>query len=115
MKYVILMYADPDRTRAMTPAELDEVLAKHAALRAELVPTGELVGGAGLALPDDTVVLRWDGPVTAGPLVPGRDHLTAYYVVDCDGPERAQAIAARVLDFHVVAAEVRSVHDTLEP
>jgi hypothetical protein len=39
-------------------------------------------------------------------------HVTAYYVVECASPERAQTIAERVLDFHVVAVEVRAIHDT---
>ena len=30
----------------------------------------------------------------------------------CRTPERARAIAERVLDFHVVAVEVRPVHDS---
>jgi hypothetical protein len=115
VRYVLLMYADPERTRAMTDDELAEVLAKHAALRAELVPAGELVGGEGLALPEETVALRWKGPVSTGPLVPAPQHVTAYYVVECASAGRAQEIAARLLDFHVTAVEVRRVHDSLEP
>ena len=33
------------------------------------------------------------------------------YVLECESAERAREIAARVLDFHVVAVEVRPVHD----
>ncbi|HKE75057.1 MAG TPA: hypothetical protein VKB57_15650 [Acidimicrobiales bacterium] len=75
---------------------------------------GEPVGGDGLALPEETVVLRWDGPATTGPLLAGREQVTATYVVECAGPERAREIAARVLDFHVVAVEIRRAHDTVE-
>ena len=40
------------------------------------------------------------------------EHLTAYYEVDCETPERAQEIAAHILDDHVIAVEVRRIHDT---
>jgi hypothetical protein len=33
-------------------------------------------------------------------------------VIDYASPERARAIAARVLDFHVTAVEVRTIHDS---
>ncbi|MGW4564125.1 YciI family protein [Streptomyces sp. NPDC004561] len=115
MKYMVLMYADPAATEAMTAEQRAEVFRRHEALHADLAGTGELLNGAGLALPRDTGTLRWrpDGPATAaeGPLGAAAVHLTAYYVVDCATPERAREIAGRVLDFHVVAVEVRPVHD----
>jgi hypothetical protein len=111
MRYVILMYADPERTKAMTPDELAEVGRKHEALRSELLPSGELVGGDGLVLPEETTTLRWNGPTTTGPLHAATEHLTAYYVVECDSDDRVLQIAARVLDFHVIAVEVRRSHD----
>jgi len=36
----------------------------------------------------------------------------ACYVIDCASPDRARAIAGRVLDFHVTAIEVRPIHDS---
>lgn len=32
-------------------------------------------------------------------------------MIECASPERARAIAEPVLDFHVVAVEVRPIHD----
>jgi hypothetical protein len=116
MMYALLMYADPAHTRAMSEQALAVVARKHEALRSELGGSGELRGGAGLVLPDETVVVRLgsDGVVTSqGPLVVGTSvHLTAYYEVDCETPERAQEIAAHILDDHVIAVEVRRIHDT---
>jgi hypothetical protein len=114
MRYALLMYADPERTKAMTADELDEVGRKHAALRDELVPAGVMVGGAGLVLPEETTTLRWEGPAGTGPLVAGRDQLTAYYEVECESGDQARDIAARLLDFHVVAVEVRRIHDRVD-
>ena len=116
MLYALLMYADPAHTRAMSEQALADVARKHEALRSELGGSGELSGGAGLVLPDETTLLRLgsDGPVTTqGPLnADTTEHLTAYYEVDCETPERANEIAAHLLDDHVIAVEVRRIHDT---
>jgi hypothetical protein len=110
--YAVLMYADPAHTRAMSRENLDVVARKHEAIREELTASGELVNGAGLVFPEDTVVLR-AGTVERGPLIAGqREHLTAYYVVECATAERAKSIAERMLDDHVTAVELRPIHDT---
>jgi hypothetical protein len=115
-KYAVLMFADPAHTRAMSESALDVVARKHATLRDELTESGELLGGSGLALPDETTVLRLgpSGVATQhGPLATdAAEHLTAYYEIECDNVGRAQEIAARVLDDHVTAVELRRIHDT---
>ncbi|MGW7410271.1 YciI family protein [Streptomyces sp. NPDC054833] len=114
MKYMVLMYADPAATEAMSEEERADVFRRHEALHRDLEGTGEMLNGAGLAYPKDTTTLRRhkDGSDAAdGPFREATEQLTAYYVIDCAGPERARAIAERVLDFHVVAVEVRPIHD----
>jgi hypothetical protein len=115
MKFMVLMYADPAATAAMTPDQRADVFARHEALHRDLADTGEMLNGAGLAFPADTTTLHWqpDAEPTAatGPFAAATEHVTAYYVLECESPERAREIAARVLDFHVVAVEVRPVHD----
>jgi hypothetical protein len=104
VKYVVLMCADPAQTKAMTAQDRDTVARKHAALRTELINSGELLDGAGLAYPADTTTLRLeDGTVaiTEGPLRASTPHLTAYYLVTCPDMPRARAIATRILDSHV--------------
>jgi hypothetical protein len=99
----------------MSADEIAEILTKHEALREDLARSGELLNGAGLVLPEDTIVLRLapDGVIaTRGPLSAADEHMTGYYVVDCDGPERARAIAERTLDRHVLAVELREIHDS---
>jgi hypothetical protein len=115
MKYMVLMYSNPAETKAMSASDLDVVLRKHEALRAELTDSGELLNGAGLAFPEDTTNLRLrDGlPVALdGPLRAAEEHMTAYYVFDCADRDRALAIAERLLDSHVTAVEVRDIHDS---
>jgi hypothetical protein len=115
VKYALLMYADPAHTKAMTAADRDVVARKHAALRAELTNSGELLDGAGLAYPADTTTLRLDDravTTSQGPLMTSTIQLTAFYLVRCPDADRAHAIAAHILDFHVTAVEIRPVHDS---
>jgi hypothetical protein len=112
MFFMVLMYSDPDRTRAMTPEERQFIAAKHEALHANSAQA--LRNGAGLSYPSDTTTLRLenDEPVAGkGPLLAGTEQLTAYYVVECDSMAQAQALAEGILDFHVTAVEVRQIHD----
>ena len=114
MKYLVLMYADPVATETLSAAEQAEVFRRHEELAGDLYDSGELLNGAGLYYPEDTMTLRWRenaSTTTCGPLADAAEHLAAYYVIDCAGPERARAIAERVLDFHVVAVEVRPIHN----
>ncbi|GLX98768.1 hypothetical protein Hesp01_67180 [Herbidospora sp. NBRC 101105] len=109
------MYADPAATEAMSASERAEVARRHEALHQDLAGSGEMLNGAGLAYPKDTTTIRWHAggsTSTDGPLTGATLQLTAYHVVDCASPERAHAIANRVLDFHVVAVEVRPIHDS---
>jgi hypothetical protein len=116
MKFALLMYTDPAHTEAMSEEAVEVVLRKHAALREELLASGELIGGAGLNLPKETTWLRLEGEETVagnGPLFPEPvSQLSAYYELECETLERAQEIAARVLDDHVVSVEVRGIHNT---
>ena len=115
MKYALLMFSDPAHTKAMGEDDLAEILRKHEALREELTGSGELLNGAGLAYPEDTTVLRLGAKgvvAKRGPLSPADEHMTGYYVVDCEDLGRAQAIAGRTLDHHVTAVELREIHDS---
>ena len=116
MKYMMLMYSKPSETKSMSTSELDVIMRKHEALRAELTRSGELLNGAGLAYPESTASLRWQPgtplALADGPLVPGEEHMTAYYTFECASRDRALAIAELLLDFHVTAVEVREIHDS---
>lgn len=111
MKYVVLMYSDPAQTGAMSTEDLQAIGRKHEALRTEWTSTGKLLNGVGMGYPADTTTLRVDG-IFAGPLTAEPEQLTAWYVLECEGPEQAVAEAARVLDLHVTSVEVRHVHDS---
>ena len=113
MKYMLLMYADPFATKAMSRSARDVIAKKHQELRDALTNSTELLDGAGLDYPWTTTTFRCiEGePVSLdGPLANSTEHLTAYYVVDCASLERASDIARGLLDFHVTSVEVRRIH-----
>jgi hypothetical protein len=116
MRFATLMYTDPEHTKAMSKSQFDAVMRKHTQLSDELVASGELIGGRGLALPEETTVLRLgrDGVVAeVGPLAGDvGEHLSAYYELKCESAERAREIAERLLDDHVTAVELRRIHDS---
>lgn len=64
----------------------------------ELTESGELVGGEGLAPPEQAKIVRAnsDGSpaVTDGPFPEAKEFLAGYWVVDVESPERAIEIAA---------------------
>lgn len=116
MKFILLMYSKPAETKAMSTSDLEAVMRKHEALRAELTASGELINGAGLAYPESTTNVHWrdraPAVFTEGPLVDGEEHMTAYYTFECADRDRALAIAERLLDSHVTTVEVREIHDS---
>lgn len=65
----------------------------------ELSDAGELVGGEGLAGPDQARIVRagkGGGPeVTDGPFAEAKEFLAGYWIVDVESPQRAYEIAAR--------------------
>ena len=68
-------------------------------LNKELTESGELVGAEGLAGPNEARVVRatknGTPAVTDGPFPEAKEFLAGYWIVDCESPERAYAIAAR--------------------
>ena len=76
---LVLMYADPAATEAMTAAERAEVFRRQEALHQDLEDTCEMLNGAGPAFPRDTKTIRWQGEGTAATTTDGplTDHMTA--------------------------------------
>jgi hypothetical protein len=97
----------------MTAEERAEITTKFTELGTELLASGELRNGCGMAYPAETRTFRWREKPTTGPFQPGDTLLSSYWVLDCETEERAHTIAERMLDWHVTAVEVRSVHDSV--
>ena len=118
MKFMLLIWSNPanwDELSASRQRELaGDADAEHAALDEVLLRSGELVISAALADPVTTRVVRVrDGAVvsTDGPYAEAKEHLVGYYMVECDGLDRATEIAARIPDARWDRVEVRAAMD----
>jgi hypothetical protein len=114
VKYVLLVYNSPGAFEALPEEERTALMAEFDAFNKELVESGEFVGGAALADPDNgkTVRVREGVPaITDGPFAEAKEQLAGYYTVDCESIERAAEIAARDPASRLWAIEVRAVMD----
>ena len=110
MKYVLLIYDNPETREAFFGEETDELMGEVDALLRELTESGELVGTEALADPSNTKTVRVRGgvpAVTDGPFAEAKEQFGGYYIVDCESAERAAEIAARWPDARYCAMEVR--------
>ncbi|MEV0272045.1 MAG: hypothetical protein HOV71_19240 [Hamadaea sp.] len=115
MKYLLIITMNPTVFESLSEADREAVFAGHDALIKELNETGEMVGFAALADPSATKTVRVrDGvpAVTDGPYVEAKEFLAGYYVIDCESPERAVELAAKIPDATFNAVEVRPVMES---
>jgi len=115
MKYVILIYGNP-RSRAAWAGFTDEQKAAslgiYAQLNHDLDTSGERIVSARLTDPALTtrVTVRGGRPFTTdGPFAEVKEQLAGFYLVECDSPERAIEIAARIPEANFSEVEVRPV------
>ena len=109
MKYVILIYSNPDpwghptvhytaEGKAMPQEWLEQADRDFDALLRELNESGEFVIAEALAAPAAATVYTWgqQGPLaTDGPYAEAKEQLAGFFLLDCATPERAREIAER--------------------
>ncbi len=105
MKYMLLMQfsgrtLDVPPIGTWSPQELQAHIAFMGDVNRTLTDAGELVDAQGLAMPEQARIVRagsgGEAVVTEGPFPETKEFLAGYWIVDCDGPERAVEIAARI-------------------
>ncbi|MFI9063652.1 YciI family protein [Streptomyces sp. NPDC053429] len=105
MKYMLLMQfsektVDFPGIGQWTPEELQDHIRFMKDTNLELAEAGELVDAQGLAMPETARIVRahqGGAPViTEGPFPETKEFLAGWWIVDCDGEERAVEIAAQV-------------------
>ena len=117
MKYMILIQSNPrflERWEALPKEQRERFGRDHLTLSAELAETGELVASEGLADPalaKRVTVVGDQTMISDGPFAEAKEHLAGFLLVDCEGEDRALAIAARVPDAVWGLVEVRPVLD----
>ena len=117
MKYLILIYSNPESRKIWEGFSADERsvgLAAYAALTEDLEASGELIVTEALADPSMTkrVSVREGEAVTSdGPFAEAKELLAGFYLVECESAERAVEVAARVPEAELGRVEVRPVMD----
>ena len=121
MKYLVLIWSNP-ASRAIWEGFSDEQRAEgfryYAALTEELAAAGELIVSEALA--DASLTRRVsvrDGQTltTDGPFAEAKELLAGFFLLDCDGPERAVEIAAQIPEAAFGLVEVRPILQLGEP
>ena len=111
MQYMILIYEPADAyTGADGEAQLQDVVAKHMALAADLRAKGWMKDGSGLqGVETATTVVTSGGKQTVhdGPFAETREHLGGYYLIDVPNLDDALSMAKRVPVLEGGKVEVR--------
>lgn len=118
MKYMLLLYDNPDTREAFFGAGSDALLGEVEAVLEELRQSGELLSTAPLADPVNTKTVRSrDGVpvITDGPLAEAKEHFGGYLMLDCESIERATEIAARWPSSRFAPLEVRPIMEVGGP
>ncbi|MGH3679422.1 MAG: YciI family protein [Natronosporangium sp.] len=115
MKYVILIYSNPASRQiwnSFSPEQQAAGFATYAALDEELAASGELIVSEALA--DPSLTTRIPGQegqalTTDGPFAELKEQLAGFFLIECDGPDRARQIAEKVPEAPLGLVEVRPV------
>jgi hypothetical protein len=107
MRYLFLLYGDPDGEAALTADERWAVVQGHVNLGKELAGAGRL--HAAEALGDGVRVVRADGSVTDGPYAETKEQLGSVYLVDVEDEAAALDLARRMPPSPGLVVEVHPV------
>ncbi|MCR6481319.1 YciI family protein [Amycolatopsis sp. OK19-0408] len=112
MKYVVLIYGNPESRQAwagMTEAQRAAGLAYYQQLNDDLDASGERIVSERLAFPELTKRISAGSLTTDGPFAEAKEFLAGFYLLDCETEDRALEIAARIPEAAFGAVEVRPV------
>ena len=117
MKYVILIHHNPESQKiweSFSADERAEGLKVYTDLNEDLAASGELIVTEALAYPSEGRRLPAREGIAIpsdGPYAEVKEYLAGFYLLDCDGMDRALEIAARIPESDLGLVEVRPVMD----
>ena len=112
MKYMILLYAEPDRNPVPGTPEFEAMMAEFFSLDERMKDRATVLAGEGLLGAETAMtVKRQAGPVEIldGPFAETREHLGGFYLIEAATREDALAFAAAVPVARYGSVEVRPV------
>ncbi|GAA1135451.1 YciI family protein [Ornithinicoccus hortensis] len=109
MKYVILIHSNPQpwghptgdfvaENQALPAEQREQMNAEFEQMLSQLQERGELVGGEALGDPASSRLYRWEtgtAVATDGPYSEAKEHLAGFFLIDVEGPARAEEIASQ--------------------
>ncbi|MEV6830853.1 YciI family protein [Amycolatopsis sp. NPDC051102] len=110
MKYVVLIYGNPESRKAwegMSDEQRAAGLAYYQQLNDDLDASGERIVSERLAFPELTK--RVGSSATDGPFAEAKEFLAGFYLLDCESEDRALEIAAKFPEASFGKVEVRPV------
>lgn len=114
MKYMLLIYGDPNKDPIYGTPEFDEMMSGFAEASETMKNDGVLCDGEGLQGTETSTTLRIrSGKVETmdGPFAETREHLGGYYVVDVPDFDAALKYAALIPVAKYGSIEVRPLMD----
>ena len=112
MKYMLLIYHDEQIWNRRTETERQEIYGEYRQLIQELQSNGKYLAGDQLqstATANSVRVSDGKQMVTDGPFAETREQLGGFFMIEADGPDEANRIAARIPSARVGTVEVRPV------
>jgi hypothetical protein len=106
MRYLILLYGDPDGEAALGPDGRRAIVEEHMAFGGRLREGGALVDGD--AVEPGAKVLR-GGLVTDGPFAETKEQLGGFYLLECADLDEALDWARQVPQSPGLVVEVRTL------
>ncbi len=114
MKYMLLLYAAPDREPAFGTPEFDKMMEEFAATSEAFERDGVFVAGEGLQETETATSLRIkSGKVETmdGPFAETREHLGGFYIIDVPDLDAALRCAEMIPVAKFGTVEIRPVLD----
>ena len=112
MRYLMLLYGDPEREGQLSDAKRRAIVDEHIAFAGRLRAEGAHVVGEALTSSAQAKVLRGDGVapvVTDGPFAETKEQLGGFYVLECGSVEDALRWAEQVPKSPGLVVEIRPI------
>ncbi len=112
MKYMALIYVNPEARAAMSEAEQQKMFSGYFTFNDEAGKAGVLVLGDSLDPVNTARTVRVrEGKAlhTDGPFAETKEYLGGYYILDCSDIDEALAWAAKIPDAQYGSVEVRPI------
>jgi hypothetical protein len=112
MKYIVLLYGEPDAGPVPGTPEFMEMLGEFQSATEAMADAGILVDSSPLQPPQTTTTVRVrDGEtqLSDGPFAEIKEQLGGYYILDCEDLDMALRYAAMIPSARYGSVEVRPV------